>query len=459
MAVESDEAAATTRRTRSSGDPGLERQGLDLVRKTEIRAVIVGVLVEPAPLPPSQKIRARSRLNEELDELEALLDTLGAETCARLLQVRKKLDPGHFIGQGKAEVLRDLVKENQADLAVFDADLSPAQNRNLEKTLGCTVMDRTGVILEIFSQHARTATAKLQVELAHLKYLLPRLKRAWTHLERQKGAVMMRGVGEKQIELDRRLLKERIAHLEERIAKLTVQRDTRRSGRRDMFRAALVGYTNSGKSTLLNALTDADVLVADQLFATLDPTVRKMTDVRGLPIMVSDTVGFIRKLPHDLVASFRSTLEESAEADLLLEVVDLSSPSWEAQKEATEAVLDELGVGERPRLLVFNKIDLLPKRTKLPAIVRSIHPQSVCVSARTGEGLEDLRKAIVAKVHGTLESRVLELAQDEGNILSEIYDHAVVESVDYREDGVAVVRFRATAREHDAIDRLLGRQR
>lgn len=424
-----------------------------------IRAVVVGVHQERGNLSRSQKARERARVSEELDELEALLDTLGAETVARLYQTRRRLDPALFIGKGKAEVLKTLLEENEADLAVFDDDLTPAQNRNLEKALDKTVMDRTGVILEIFSSHARTATAKLQVELAQLRYLLPRLKRAWTHLSRQKGAVTMRGVGEKQIELDRRIIGHRIANLEERLAKLDTQRATRREGRKNMFKAALVGYTNSGKSSLLNALTGADVLVQDQLFATLDSTVRKLTDSRGIPIMVSDTVGFIRKLPHSLVASFKSTLEETAHADLLLEVVDLSSPNFDAQKRASDQVLEELGLEDKPRIVVFNKIDLLPDRSKLPAIVRSIHERSVCVSAHSGQGLEELKDAIRDWFDGSLEERVLELEHGEGSVLSEIYEQAQVDSVTYREDGLIEVRFRATPREHDSIDRMLGRSR
>ena len=424
-----------------------------------IRAVIVGVHQERAGMGRAEKARERARTNEELDELEALLDTLGADTVARLSQTRKKLDPATYIGKGKAGALRTLLEENEADLAVFDDDLTPAQNRNLERLLGRTVMDRTGVILEIFSSHARTTAAKLQVELAQLQYLLPRLKRAWTHLSRQKGAVTMRGVGEKQIELDRRLINARIAHLEEALRKLDIQRQTRREGRQDMFKVSLVGYTNSGKSSLLNCLTGADALVQDALFATLDSTTRKLTDSRGVPIMLTDTVGFIRKLPHSLVESFKSTLEEVADADLLLEVVDLSSPNWETQMRAAREVLAELELDSKPRILVFNKIDRLPERSKLPAIVRSIHPNSVCVSAGTGEGVDELCDVVRSWFDGNLETRVLELEQKEGAVLSEIYDHAYVESVDYREDGIIEVRFRASPREHDSIDRMLGRSR
>lgn len=434
---------------------GEEPGQVEFAEGEEPRAVIVGVFQEPRTPNRSRRMKERARLAEELDELEALLDTLGAVTCARLVQGRKSPDSKYFIGEGKARTLREIIGSNHADFAVFDDDLSPAQNRNLERLLGKPVMDRTAVILEIFSQHARTATSKLQVELAHLRYLLPRLKRAWTHLSRQKGAVTMRGVGEKQIELDRRMINTRIATLETKLKKLAVQGETRREGRRNMFKVALVGYTNSGKSTLLNVLTDSDVLVADKLFATLDATTRKMTDVVGLPIMVSDTVGFIRKLPHALVASFRSTLEETYHADLLLEVVDLSSPNFEAQREATDSVLEELELHEKPRILVFNKTDQLPKPSKLPAIVRSIHAGSVCVSARTGEGVDELRGRIQAFFDGALEERVLHLESDEGGILSEIYEHAHVENVEYRDDGVIEVRFRASPREHDSIDRML----
>ena len=451
----SDSSGSEPRRKKVEA-PG--ESGIDFDEGVEIKAVAVGVSLE-GPGTKAERARKRAIAREELGELEALLDTLGAEVVATLQKTRKKFDSRNFIGKGNALALKALMEENDADVAVFDDDLTPAQNRNLEKLLCKTVMDRTGVILEIFSRHARTATAKLQVELAHMNYLLPRLKRAWTHLSRQKGAVTMRGVGEKQIELDRRIIRTRIAGLETRIRKLDIQRETRREGRKNMFKVALVGYTNSGKSTLMNALTEAEVLVADQLFATLDSTVRKLTDSRGVPVMISDTVGFIRKLPHTLVESFKSTFEEADDADLLLEVIDLSSPAWERQKKATEEVLEELGMGDKPRLIVFNKKDLLPERSKLPAIVRSIHDPSVVVSGFTGEGLEELTDSIRHWFDGNLEERTLELEAREGAVLSEIYDHAFVESVEYREDGVVEVRFRASPREHDSIDRLLGRSR
>lgn len=398
-----------------------------------------------------------SEVAESLDELARLADTLGVETPARLVQARNRISAAYFIGKGKAEALARMAKEFAADLVLFDDDLSPAQLRNLEKTIEVTVMDRCGVILEIFSRHARTYEAKIQVELARLEYLLPRLRRRWTHLSRQRGGTgtRLRGGGETQIEADRRSIRDRISHLKKKLGKIAVQRQTQRAGRSEIFRVALVGYTNCGKSTLLNTLTESDALVADKLFATLDPRVRHLRPPEVPRILVTDTVGFIRKLPHSLVASFKSTLEEVHQTDLLIEVVDLSHRLFEKHRQATEEVLDDLELGGKPRILVFNKIDAL-KRSKMPAIVRSVYPSCITTSALTGEGVDELKEAVLRHFDSQMVDQEMQLDYCDGRVVSEIFDGTKIDSIEYLEEGIRV-RFRATRSQVAKIHRLMSR--
>ncbi|MGI9183133.1 MAG: GTPase HflX, partial [Longimicrobiaceae bacterium] len=314
------------------------------------RAILVGAPLKGLP---------QGLADEYLEELGRLADTAGAEIVG---SVRQKLDSPHpklYIGQGKAEELRDEVSAKDGTLIIFDEELTPAQGKNLEEFTGTRVMDRAEVILDIFATRARTAEARMQVELAQLQYMLPRLTRMWVHLSRVRGGIGMRGPGETQLETDRRMINQRIARLKEDLARVARQRATQRKGRSDLLRAALVGYTNAGKSSILRALSGSDVFVEDRLFATLDAATRAVELGEGYEALVTDTVGFIRKLPHHLVASFRATLEESAEADLLLHVIDLSHPTWEEQKTVVEEVLAGLGLAERRTALVFNKIDRL----------------------------------------------------------------------------------------------------
>ena len=293
---------------------------------------------------------------ECLAELEFLLQTAGGVPVKKVIQRLDRPDTRTYIGSGKLEEVLGYKEALDADILVFDDELSPAQLRNLERSFGCRILDRTTLILDIFAKHARTSTAKTQVELAQLQYMLPRLTRMWTHLERQRGGIGMRGPGETQIETDRRLITEKISLLKERLSNIDKQKTLQRKNRESLVRVALVGYTNVGKSTLMNQLSKSDVTAENKLFATLDTTVRKVV-IENLPFLLTDTVGFIRKLPHGLVESFKSTLDEVREADLLLHIVDISHRNYEEQIAAVNRTLDEIGCADKPTIMVFNKID------------------------------------------------------------------------------------------------------
>jgi GTP-binding protein HflX len=326
-----------------------------------------------------------------LDELALLADTAGAAVTERVVQRRGTVSPSSFIGKGKLGEVREIAERENADVVIFNDDLSPPQIRNLEKALERKVVDRSELILDIFARRARTRESRLQVELAQLQYQLPRLTGMWKHLERQAGGIGTRGPGETQLEVDRRRVRERIAVLRRQLESVERERETQRRRRRREFRAAIVGYTNAGKSTLFNALARADVFVENRLFATLDATTRQMVSPERQVALLTDTVGFIRKLPHHLVASFHSTLTEAIEADWLLHVVDVADPGMERRIEAVEAVLDEILPSARPTTLVFNKLDLLEDEAILPGL-KLQHPGSIGVSARTGEGVDALRR-------------------------------------------------------------------
>jgi len=332
-------------------------------------------------------------LERSLDELALLADTAGARVAGRLAQRRGTIHPATFLGKGKVDELKALAIEHDVDLVVFDDDLTPAQVKNLEKALDRKVIDRSELILDIFAKRARTRESRLQVELAQLEYTLPRLTGMWKHLERQAGGIGSRGPGETQLETDRRLVRVRIARLKRELEAVERERETQRRRRRREFRAALVGYTNAGKSTLFNALTRSDVFVENRLFATLDATTRQMVSPDRQVALVTDTVGFIRKLPHHLVASFHSTLVEAIEADLLLHVVDASDPAYPAHVRAVEQVLEDLEVKPRETRLVFNKVDLLSDEDTNAGLAAS-SPGSFLVSARTGAGLDALRRFV-----------------------------------------------------------------
>ena len=295
-------------------------------------------------------------VEEYLLELDFLSRTAGAKTVKQFTQKLPHPDNATFLGKGKTEEVRQYVEDNEIDIVIFDDELSPSQLRNVETIYNCKILDRNNLILDIFASRAKTAKARTQVELAQYQYLLPRLTRMWTHLERQKGGIGMRGPGETQIETDRRIIKDKISLLKKKLAKIDKQSLTRRKGRADMIRVALVGYTNAGKSTLMNKLSKSEIFAENKLFATLDTTVRKVV-LKNLPFLLSDTVGFIRKLPHQLVESFKSTLDEVRESDLLIHVVDISNPNFEEQIDIVNTTIAEIGAESKPQIIIFNKID------------------------------------------------------------------------------------------------------
>jgi len=383
-------------------------------------------------------LNSRSELEEELEELAALADTAGAEVVGVLTQTRKEIDPAYFIGQGKAEELARMCAELGADLVIFNHDLTPAQARNLEKLLNTRVVDRTELILDIFAKRARTKQAMLQVELAQLQYQLPRLRRMWQHLSRLGGGIGTRGPGETQLEVDQRRAKKRIADLQRQLREIQRQTSTRVQSRkeRELFTIALVGYTNVGKSTLMNALTKADVFVEDRLFATLDATTRVLYLPDGHRVLLTDTIGFIRKLPPHLIASFHATLEEVRTADLLLHVVDVSHTAMDEHIRVVEETLKGIGAGDKPTILVLNKADkLLPEWDK-EALLRR-YPNAVFVSALTGEGLDNLLLRIQGEFKRmrvvTVHARLALWAQ---SLIVFVYRNGVVREIVYDTDWV-----------------------
>ncbi len=373
---------------------------------------------------------------ELLDELAFLTETAGGEVKGKVIQRKTAIDSHCFVGRGKAAELKEMVKSLDADTIIFDNDLLPRQAGNLQEITGVKVIDRSALILDIFAIRARTRESMTQVELAQLEYWLPRLAGQWTHLERQAGGIGMRGgPGEKQIEVDRRIIKDRIARLKKELRKISSHRDTQRKRREKCFRIALVGYTNAGKSTILNALTGAGVLVEDKLFATIDPTVRVLEDRSGQKVLISDTVGFIRRLPHDLVASFRSTLEEAKESDLLLNVIDISYPNFEEHIKTTEKVLAELGMADNRIVKIFNKQDLVPNGNIIHRAME-LYPGSIITSAADEKSRSALKSAILEKVKSLYTEGSAELDKADSEKLSIIYELAEVIEQKYEEDKI-----------------------
>ena len=379
---------------------------IETKRKIE-RTVLIGIIY------PWQDDR---EVEDYLDELSFLTETAGAQPVKRFMQRLDVPNSRTFVGSGKIQEIAAFVKDNDIDIAIFDDELTPSQLRNIEKELGVRILDRTNLILDIFAGRARTSHARTQVELAQYQYLLPRLAGMWTHLERQRGGIGLKGPGETEIETDRRIIRDRISYLKEQLKKIDTQMATQRKNRGKMVRVALVGYTNVGKSTIMNLLSKSDVFAENKLFATLDTTVRKVV-VSNLPFLLSDTVGFIRKLPHDLVESFKSTLDEVRESDLLVHVVDISHPRFEEQIKVVDETLKELGSGTKPVIIVFNKIDAfcyvekdefdltptLRENYSLSDLKKSwmasgIYPKSVFISAKTKENIEELRNLLFDEV-------------------------------------------------------------
>ncbi|MDP5957585.1 MAG: GTPase HflX [Candidatus Marinimicrobia bacterium] len=374
---------------------------------------------------------------EHLDELELLADTAGAKVVGQITQRLKKLNPQFLVGKGKADQIVGQAKELDAQLIIFDDDLSPAQAKNfMNLSDDLKVIDRSALILDIFRQHARSREAKTQVELAHLGYLLPRLTRQWTHLERQIGGIGTRsGMGETQIEIDRRLIRTRISKLKKELEKIDQERTVQSKGRQTYFRAALVGYTNAGKSTIMNVLSGADVFVEDQLFATLDTTIRQVDINDSHQVLLSDTVGFVRKLPHDLVASFRSTLKEVVDADLLLVVLDASSPHVSDHYKTIKNVLDEIDAGDKRSLIVLNKIDLV-EDMKILNQLKQTFPEAVMISALDKLRLDELLKSIESIMNEDFQTVDVDIPFVNGKIISEIQDDMDVLDREYYDEGV-----------------------
>ncbi len=376
-------------------------------------------------------------LSDPLDELEGLAETAGTRVVGRMTQRREKPNPGTYLGRGKLEELTAFVEKLDADVVIFDNDLSPGQIRNLEKAVGVKVLDRTELILDIFATHAQTHEARLAVELAQLEYSLPRLKRMWTHLSRIKHGVGMRGPGEKQLEEDRRLVEKRINDLRRDLKKIEHRKEREVAARGDVRTVSLVGYTNAGKSTLMNALTQAGVKAEDALFATLDTRTRRWQLPHWGPVLLSDTVGFIRDLPHRLIASFKATLEEARQADLLLHVADAANDAVFDQVTAVYHVLEELGIEEKDTLLVINKIDALPDHGRVDSILRR-YPNAIPVSAQSGEGLDRLTLAVSDQLSRSFRDVDVEMSVGNGRLLAYLARHGEVLSKRFHEERMTI---------------------
>ena len=390
--------------------------------------------------------RTGADLAETMTELAELARTAGAQIIGEGTQRLDRPHAATYIGKGKATEFADICKQGDVDTVIFDDELSPAQTRNLERVFDCKVLDRTALILDIFAQRARTREGKMQIEMAQLQHILPRLTGLWTHLSRQKGGIGMRGDGESQLEVDRRRIQDRIAKLRRDLKEVKRVRQTQRQGRQrsQWPLASIVGYTNAGKSTLLNALTGAEVLAEDKLFATLDPTTRRLTLPTNQNALLSDTVGFIRKLPHQLVESFKATLEEVVEADLLLHVVDVASESAGDQIASVNEVLKEIAADDKPTLMVFNKIDKLPERNGNLHWLRE-YPHAVCVSAKTSEGLDELQAELGIMLRPVRTCLELQVPASDGATLARIRALGQVDEERYEGD---IVHLKARIPDH-----------
>ncbi|MBS4033096.1 MAG: GTPase HflX [Ignavibacterium sp.] len=417
---------------------------IEIIKKNIERAMLVAL---------DTKEFSKAIVEEHLDELEELADTAGAETVFKTIQSKARMDSAYYVGKGKAEELAQLVELNDIHIVIFDDDLTPVQVRNLEKLFNRKVIDRSGLILDIFALRAKSKESKTQVELAQLQYLLPRLTRAWTHLSKQYGGIGTKGPGETQIETDRRMIRTRIAMLKGKLKQIESQRITQAAGRKDYTRIAIAGYTNAGKSTLFNLLTEADVFAEDKLFATLDSTTRQLESDSKAKILISDTVGFIRKLPAHLVASFKSTLNEVRDADIILHVIDLSHPFYEDHLKVVEDTLKEFGSENKTVLMVFNKVDAVDDKNRIE-YVKNYYRDSVVISARKGINVSALMNKVKNIVeHSFTEEKVnLNIAQTK--IASQIHQLAEVLSTKY-DDDIMTISYRANKENSDKIKKII----
>ncbi len=417
---------------------------IEIPKKLKEKAMLVAL---------NTKDRSKYLVEEHLSELEELADTAGADTIFKIIQSRNRFDPAYYIGKGKAEELAQLVELNDIDLVIFDDDLTSVQVRNLEKLFNRKIIDRSGLILDIFALRAKTKEAKTQVELAQLQYMLPRLTRAWTHLSKQYGGIGTKGPGETQIETDRRLIRNRISHLKEQLKRIESHRETQNKGRQKHIRISLAGYTNAGKSTLFNLLTTANVFAEDKLFATLDSTTRTLELKSFEKVLISDTVGFIRKLPPHLVASFKSTLDEVRNADIILHVIDLSHQFYEDHIKTVDDTLKGFGSSSKSELKVFNKVDAIDDKSKIE-YVRNTYKNSVIISAQKGLNILKLIDRLKAVIENSYIEKEISLTLDKTKLLSQIHTLAEVISIDYNEDRV-MLKFRANKTNAKIISNLV----
>ena len=393
-----------------------------------LKAILIGIeFVSNGPSP----------LDNNLKELNGLAETAHYNVISIVSQKLTRINPKSFIGKGKVEEVSQLILQFSAGIVIFDENLSPAQNRNLENIFKCRVIDRSWLILEIFGNHARTREAKTQVELASLKYALPRLTKMWGHLSRQRGGIGMKDVGETQIQLDRRLIRDRITKLGRKLKQIDLEKKTQRKNRHDIYKVALVGYTNAGKSTLMNQLTGADTLVENKLFATLDSTIRKIKKNFPYPVVLSDTVGLIDKLPHDLIASFKSTLDEVRDANLLIKMVDMSDPNAKRQIQTTNNVINALGVENTDSLLVFNKADKINDPEILELELQR-HPKAIILSSKNGSGLDVLRNAIISSYESKLTPHKITIKYEQTKLIQQIRKYAVIVKSDYEDTFISL---------------------
>ena len=417
---------------------------IEITRKIKERAMLVAL---------DTKEFRKEIVEEHLDELEELADTAGAETVFKIIQSKARMDSAYYIGKGKAEELAQLIELNEINIVIFDDDLTPVQVRNLSDLFKRKVIDRSGLILDIFASRAKSKEAKTQVELAQLQYLLPRLTRAWTHLSKQYGGIGTKGPGETQIETDRRLVRTRISMLKDKLRQIESQRTTQAAGRKNFTRFAIAGYTNAGKSTLFNLLTESDVFAEDKLFATLDSTTRQLEIDSTEKILVSDTVGFIRKLPPHLIASFKSTLNEVRDADIILHVIDLSHPFYEDHLKVVEDTLKEFGSESKIILKVFNKVDAVSDRNRIE-YVKNYYSDSVIISAIKGINVPALRKKLKNMVENSFTEEKINLNIAQSKIAAQIYQLAEVISTKY-DDDIMTISYRANKQNSDKIKKII----
>lgn len=392
-------------------------------------------------------------VEEHLTELEELAFTAGAETIIKIIQDKYSIDPAYYIGKGKADELAALAETNDINIVMFDDDLSPVQLRNLENLIKRKIIDRSGLILDIFASRAKTKEAKTQVELAQLQYMLPRLTRAWTHLSKQYGGIGTKGPGETQIETDRRIIRTRISHLKEKLNKIELQRETQSKGRKDFIRISLVGYTNAGKSTLFNLITKSGVLAENKLFATLDSTTRSLNIGINQKILLSDTVGFIRKLPPNLIASFKSTLKEVRDADIILHVIDISHPYFEDHINIVDQTLKDLGADKKSELKVFNKIDIVNDKNRI-SYVRNKFRNTVIISAERSINISKFREKLTNLINDTYIEEKIDIDLADSKIAAKIHSMAEVISTNY-DDSLIHITYKTNRENSQKIKKLV----